>query len=152
MLMNLRMELFQALHGTHNLILSVDILATAVLDPAPLQPGPVLQPAPCVVHRHPPLASHPARHYHSLCQLDGTSPAGTFSVVHYIDDMQFTVQYPISYLSGKKMDDFDEFLESISDVLGLARPPIKTTPSGEAQLECSNLGCSSVCDTDQEPW
>ena len=62
------------------------------------------------------------------------------------------VQYPISYLSGKKMDDFDEFLESISDVLGLARPPIKTTPSGEAQLECSNLGCSRVCDTDQEPW
>ena len=50
------------------------------------------------------------------------------------------------------MDDFDEFLESISDVLGLARPPIKTTPWGEAQLECSNLGCSSVCDTDQEPW
>ena len=73
-------------------------------------------------------------------------------VVNYIDGMQFTVQYPISYLSGKKMDDFDEFLESISDVLGLARPPIKTTPSGEAQLECSNLGCSSVCDTDQEPW
>ena len=49
------------------------------------------------------------------------------------------------------MDDFEEFLESISDVLGLARPPIKTTPSGEDQLECSNLACSSVWEIDQEP-
>ena len=65
--------------------------------------------------------------------------------------MTVQVQYPISYLSGKKVDDFEEFLESISVVLGLARPPINTTPSGEDQLECSNLACSSVWEIDQVP-
>ena len=63
-----------------------------------------------------------------------------------------TYTYVILFLSGKKLTELDEFLESSSVVCGLSRPPISTTPSGEDQLECSNLGCSSLWEIDQEPF
>ena len=78
--------------------------------------------------------------------------AVTFLVSPTVLSYLHTYTYVILFLSGKKFTEVDEFLERSSVVCGLSRPPISTTPSGEVQLECSNLGCSSLWEIDQAPF